>query len=65
MGYRRSIYTLQQPMAPVTFLEAFDFPQMAPNCTDAQRLERLDPGAAVDEQRKNLGAFSLSCRPHR
>ena len=32
-GYRRSIYTLQQPLEPVTLLEAFDFPQMAPNCT--------------------------------
>ena len=32
-GYRRSIYTLQQPLEPVSFLEAFDFPQMAPNCT--------------------------------
>ncbi len=33
MGHRRSIYTLQQPLEPVTLLEAFDFPQMAPNCT--------------------------------
>jgi hypothetical protein len=32
-GYRRTIYTLQQPLEPVTLLEAFDFPQMAPNCT--------------------------------
>jgi hypothetical protein len=31
-GYRRSIYTLQQPLELVTLLEAFDFPQMAPNC---------------------------------
>ena len=32
-GYRRSIYILQQPLEPVSLLEAFDFPQMAPNCT--------------------------------
>ena len=31
-GYRRSIYTLQRPRTPITLLEAFDFPQMTPNC---------------------------------
>lgn len=33
MGFRRSIYVLQQPLQPISLLEAFDFPQMAPNCT--------------------------------
>ena len=32
-GYRRSVYTLQQPLQSTTLLEVFDFPQMAPNCT--------------------------------
>ena len=31
-GYRRGIYTLQRPRTPITLLEAFDFPQMTPNC---------------------------------
>ena len=31
-GYRRSIYTLQRPRTPITLLEAFDQPQMTPNC---------------------------------
>ncbi|MDE0123918.1 MAG: DUF1553 domain-containing protein [Bryobacterales bacterium] len=31
-GYRRSIYTLRKPRAPISLLEAFDQPQMTPNC---------------------------------
>ena len=31
-GYRRSIYTLRRPRTPITMLEAFDQPQMTPNC---------------------------------
>ena len=31
-GCRRSIYTLQRRTTPVTMLEAFDAPQMTPNC---------------------------------
>ena len=31
-GCRRSIYTLQRRTAPNTLLEAFDAPQMTPNC---------------------------------
>ena len=31
-GYRRSIYTLQRPRTPISLLEAFDLPQMTPNC---------------------------------
>ena len=31
-GFRRSVYTLQQPRTPISLLEAFDLPQLAPNC---------------------------------
>ena len=31
-GFRRSIYTLQQPRTPISLLEAFDLPQLSPNC---------------------------------
>ncbi len=31
-GFRRSIYTLQRPRTPISLLEAFDLPQMTPNC---------------------------------
>ncbi len=31
-GFRRSVYTLQRPSTPISLLEAFDFPQLTPNC---------------------------------
>ncbi len=31
-GYRRSVYTFQQPRTPISLLEAYDLPQMTPNC---------------------------------
>ena len=31
-GFRRSVYTLQQPRTPISLLEAFDLPQLSPNC---------------------------------
>ena len=31
-GYRRIIYTLQRPRTAISLLEAFDVPQMTPNC---------------------------------
>ncbi|MGH9673555.1 MAG: DUF1553 domain-containing protein, partial [Bryobacteraceae bacterium] len=36
-GYRRSIYVLQRISTPVTLLEAFDMPQMNPNCIERSR----------------------------
>jgi len=36
-GYRRSIYVLQRTSTPVTLLEAFDMPQMNPNCIERSR----------------------------
>lgn len=36
-GYRRSVYVLQRTSTPVTLLEAFDLPQMNPNCIERSR----------------------------
>jgi len=38
-GNRRSVYVQQQRKVVATHLEAFDFPQMNPNCVDRRDTE--------------------------
>jgi hypothetical protein len=36
-GWRRSIYVLQRRKTPVTMMEVFDLPPMAPNCIERRQ----------------------------
>ena len=36
-GYRRSIYSLQRRITPLTILDVFDLPPMAPNCIERRQ----------------------------
>ena len=36
-GWRRAIYTLRRRSTPVTLMDAYDLPQLSPNCTERGR----------------------------
>lgn len=36
-GWRRAVYTLRRRSTPVTLMDAYDLPQLSPNCTERSR----------------------------
>jgi mono/diheme cytochrome c family protein len=61
-GYRRSIYLLQRRRTPLTMLETFDTPPMAPNCIErprsvvaTQALQLMNSSATIEHARHLAG----------
>ena len=61
-GFRRSIYLLQRRSTPSTFLEAFDMPQLNPNCLErahstvsSQALEMMNSDLVRESSRYMAG----------
>ena len=61
-GFRRSIYLLQRRSTPPTFLEAFDMPQLNPNCLErahsmvsSQALEMMNSDLVRESSRYMAG----------
>jgi hypothetical protein len=61
-GFRRGIYVLQRPTAPVTLLEVYDLPRMTPNCVErsqsnvaTQALQMMNGGQLWEHARYMAG----------
>ena len=69
-GWRRAIYTLRRRSTPVTLMDAYDLPQLSPNCTErgssivATQALQLMNGASTRDHAQYLAGRLLDGSPH-